>query len=493
MCLLLLALTGDIQHSNMCRYVVIPLLSVLSALYLLAPDPHRSWMQSLLYGYIGRWDLAKEAAEQSIIKEQMMMAEIRSGEGYDPTMEEAVYSVMGVDYSMSSFLDRLAQCQMELGEVDEAISTLRDRVVPQYILEVGEDDLDVAHTYIKAAYLSMERGRYEQALEMFEESQAVLLRSGGPKDDREARRRELTQNQEAIARAQELMQIATDQEDFVQAYVDMATRWNFVSGRAFPTDDESPASESTSTDNNVCPNMAMLKRRHRPSPVIVLSFFGFFYWKIIRFVWGKPSRLRNLAASVFALLVSVCLVMYWNWERADGLTDRLNFEADMRKMVGQDEKALQLYDTARCSILADPHEEVFLVHPDIVLETFMGPAYIFGARGQLEALEMLVTDIADLLSKDSGQLEPSFDLYNFYLYLSSEFETIDEAKSKYYFNLAEKEGREYARLVTAEVEEHIQQLLERGSKQMNETEKLLKEAEEQEEEDSGPEISVGYI
>ena len=97
-------------------------------------------MQSLVYGYIGRWDLAKEAAKQSIIKEQMMMTEIRSGEGYDPTMEEAVYSVMGVDYSMSSFLDRLAQCQMELGEVDEAISTLRDRVVPQYILEVGEDD-----------------------------------------------------------------------------------------------------------------------------------------------------------------------------------------------------------------------------------------------------------------------------------------------------------------------------------------------------------------
>ena len=72
--------------------------------------------------------------------------------------------------------------------------------------------------------------------------------------------------------------------------------------------------------------------------------------------------------------------MYWNWERADGLTDRLNFEADVRKMAGQDEKALLKYDAARCSILADPHEEALLVHPDIVLETFIGPAYIYGAR-----------------------------------------------------------------------------------------------------------------
>lgn len=476
----------------MCRYIVIPLLSVLSVLYVLAPDPHRSWVHSLMYGYVGRWDLAKEAAERSITKEQIMMEEIRSGEDYDPSMEEAVYSVMGVDYSMSSFLDRLAQCQMELGEIDEAISTLRDRVVPQYIREVGEDDLDVANTYVKAAYLSQERGRYGQALEMFEEAQAVLLRSGGPKDDREARRREMTQNQAAIATVQELMQIAVDQEDFVQAYLGMASRWNFVSGQAIASDG-ALESESTST-NNVCPNIAMLKRRHRPSPVIVLSFFGSLFWKIFRFVWAKPkSRFRVALASILAVLVSVWVGMYWNWERADGLTDRLNFEADIRKMAGQDQKALLKYDFARCSILADPHEEALLVHPDIVLETFMGPAYIYGARGQLEALEMLVTDIADLLAKDSGQLEPSFDLYNFFLFLSSEFETIDEAKSKHYFNLAEKEGRAYARLVTAEVEDHIQQLLERSSKPLNETEKLLKEAEEQEEENSGPEISVGYI
>ena len=476
----------------MCRYIVIPLLSVLSVLYVLAPDPHRSWVHSLMYGYVGRWDLAKEAAERSITKEQIMMEEIRSGEDYDPSMEEAVYSVMGVDYSMSSFLDRLAQCQMELGEIDEAISTLRDRVVPQYIREVGEDDLDVANTYVKAAYLSQERGRYGQALEMFEEAQAVLLRSGGPKDDREARRREMTQNQAAIATVQELMQIAVDQEDFVQAFLGMASRWNFVSGQAIASDG-ALESESTST-NNVCPNIAMLKRRHRPSPVIVLSFFGSLFWKIFRFVWAKPkSRFRVALASILAVLVCVWVGMYWNWERADGLTDRLNFEADVRKMAGQDQKALLKYDSARCSILADPHEEALLVHPDIVLETFMGPAYIYGARGQLEALEMLVRDIADLLAKDSGQLEPSFDLYNFFLFLSSEFETIDEAKSKHYFNLAEKEGRAYARLVTAEVEDHIQQLLERSSKPLNETEKLLKEAEEQEEEKSGPEISVGYI
>lgn len=450
-------------------------------------------MHSLMYGYVGRWDLAKEAAEQSIIKEQSRMEAIlvRSGEEYDPSMEEAAYSVMGVDYSMSSFLDRLAQCQMELGEIDEAISTLRDRVVPQYIREVGEDDMDVANTFVKAAYLSQERGQYGQTLEMLEEAQAVLLRSGGPKDDREARRREMTQNQEAIARVQELMQIAMDQEDFVQAYVDMASRWNFASGQTIASDGPLE-SESTST-SNVCPNVAMLKRRHRPSPVIVLSFFGSLFWKIIRFVRTKPSRFRGALALILAALVSVWVGMYWNWERADGLTDRLNFEADVRKMAGQDEKALLKYDAARCSILADPHEEALLVHPDIVLETFMGPAYIYGARGQLEALEMLVMDIADLLAKDSGQLEPSFDLYNFYLFLSSEFETIDEIKSKHYSNLAEKEGRAYARLVTAEVEEHIQQLLERGSKPLNETEKLLKEAEEQEEEDSGPEISVGYI
>ena len=456
-------------------------------------------MHSLMYGYVGRWDLAKEAAEQSIIKEQMMMEEIRSEEGYDPSMEEAVYSVMGVDYSMSSFLDRLARCQMELGEIDEAISTLRDRVVPQYIREVGENDMDVAITFVKAAYLSQERGQYGQALGMFEEAQAVLRRSGngGPNDDREARRREMALNQAAIVRVQELMQIALEQEDFVQAYVDMASRWNFVSGQAIASD-TSPESESESESestftNNVCPNIAMLKRRHRPSPVIVLSFFGSLFWKITRFVWAKPSRFRGALASILAVLVSVWVGMYWNWERADGLTDRLNFEADVRKMAGQDHKALVKYDAARCSILADPHEEALLVHPDIVLETFMGPAYIYGARGQLEALEMLVTDIADLLAKDSGQLEPSFDLYNFYLFLSSEFETIDEAKSKHYFNLAEKEGRAYTRLVTAEVEEHIQQLLERGSKPLNETEKLLKDAEEQEEEDSGPEISVGYI
>uniref|UniRef100_A0A7S0FPL7 Uncharacterized protein n=1 Tax=Minutocellus polymorphus TaxID=265543 RepID=A0A7S0FPL7_9STRA len=106
---------------------------------------------------------------------------------------------------------------------------------------------------------------------------------------------------------------------------------------------------------------------------------------------------------------------------------------------------------------------------------------------------MLVKDIADLLAKDSGQLEPSFDLYNFYLYLSS-LEDIDEAKSKHYFNLAEKEGRAYTRMVTAEVEEHIQQFLDRDSnKPKNETEKTLKKPEKKEEEDNGPEIAVGYI
>ena len=453
-------------------------------------------MHSLLYGYIGRWDLAKEAAERSIAEHNVMMADIRREEGYDPSTEEAVYSVMGVDCSMSSFLERLAQCQAELGEVDEAILTLRDRAIPQHIREAGEEDLDVAYAFIKAAYLYRERGRYEGALGMLEEAQAVILRIGGPRDDREARRRELTQNQAEIARVQELMQISLDQEDFVQAYVNMAARWNFVSGQAIPPDesssDESAASAS-SPENSVCPNIDFLKRRHRPSPVIVLSFFGSLGWHIIRFVWAKPTRLRGTLGSVLAVLVSVWVIMYWNWERADGLTDRLNFEADVRKLAGQDDSALHKYDAARCSILADPNEEALLVHPGIVLETFLGPAYIFGARGQLEALEMLVKDIADLLAKDSGQLEPSYDLYNFYLYLSSQFESIDETKSKHYFNLAEKEGRAYSRLVTAEIEEHIQTLLDRGSRPMNETEKTPKETEEQEEEDSGPEISVGYI
>mmetsp|Transcript_16119 Transcript_16119/g.46263 ORF Transcript_16119/g.46263 Transcript_16119/m.46263 type:complete len:480 (+) Transcript_16119:180-1619(+) len=479
----------------MWRYIVLPLSSVLCVLYLFAPDPHRSWMHSLLCGYIGRWDLAKEAAEQSIVRHNIMMAEMRSGEGDDTSMEEAVYGVMGVDYSMSSFLDRLADCQVELGEIDEAIATLRDRVVAQYIREAGQDDLDVAYTFVKASYLYRERGQYEEALDMLEEAQAVFLSNGGSRDDRDARRRELTDNQAAITRVQELMQLASEQEEFLQAYVDMASRWNFVAGSAIPLDDDSSTDDSTasSSEANVCPNIANLKRRHGPSSVIVFAFVGALGWKIIRFVWAKPTRLRGSFGFVLAILLSLYAAMYWNWEGADGLTDRLNFEADVLKMAGRDQRALQKYDAARCSVLANPHEEALLVHPDIVLETFIGAAYIFGSRGQLEALEMLVKDIAGLLAKDSGQLEPSFDLYNFYLYLSS-LEDIDEAKSKHYFNLAEKEGRAYTRMVTAEVEEHIQQFLDRDSnKPKNETEKTLKKPEKKEEEDNGPEIAVGYI
>lgn len=116
----------------------------------------------------------------------------------------------------------------------------------------------------------------------------------------------MTQNQAAIGRVQELMQIALDQEDFVQAYVDMASRWNFSSGQAIASDGPLE-SESTST-NNVCPNIAMLKRRHRPSPVIVLSFFGSLFWKIIRFVRTKPSRLRG-ALALFWQSLSV-----YGWE-----------------------------------------------------------------------------------------------------------------------------------------------------------------------------------
>ena len=449
-------------------------------------------MHSLLYGYIGRWDLAKEAAEQSIVKHNLMMTEIRTGEGYDPSTEEAVYGVMGVDYSMSSFLERLADCHAKLGEIDDAIATLQDRVVPEYIREVGQDELDVGFTFVKASYLYRERGQYEEALDMLEEAQGVFLSNGGRKGDRDAKRRELTQIQEAIARVQELRQFALDQEEFEQAYVDMAERWNFVAGgKATPLDE---SSTDDVTASKFCPNITNLKRRHGPSSVIVFAFVFALGWKIIRFVWAKPTRLRGSFGFISAILLTLYATMYWNWERADGLTDRLNFEADVLKIAGREQRSLQKYDAARCSILASPHDEALLVHPDIVLETFIGAAYIFGAREQLEALDMLVQDISDLLAKDSGQLEPSFDLYNFYLYLSSQFETTDEAKSKHYFNLAEKEGRAYASLVTAEVEEQIQQLLDRGSnKPTNATEKTLKEAKEKEEEDSGPEISVGYI
>lgn len=466
-----------------CRSITVVLVAVLASSLGGLPPAFRSCCVSSALGFLGRWDLAKHETERAITALPQRNTEASAE---DRPLESSWRSYF--DPPETTLLMQLVEIHVAMEQFDEAIAVYLNEIVPQLVDALGENSFEVGVVYSFVATMYRAKGEYEMGLEYLARAQELYLANADVSVvvDRAERTALIQKNQEDVEEMNELLDIVREQEMYVSTYIDMARSWHFVHGirhDLVPDDNNCPDKNERIWDRYFSPTFSFLVL---PSTGLLLT------WLLLKFVWFKPTRIRCTVASVVGIPLLFVLLSYWGWLQ-ESYTGRLNFVASLYKDIGKDEKALELFDEARCSILSRPYEEVLLTQ-DVVLDTFMGPAYVYMNRRELDVVDNLVKDIDGLMAADSGLLGPSFKMFSFYLDIAETYKGLgEEAKAEHFYALVEKEGKALKRFISETAEEEIQKLLEpKSTKGANESSKVAIEAE-REEEESGPEITVGHI
>mmetsp|Transcript_34388 Transcript_34388/g.75286 ORF Transcript_34388/g.75286 Transcript_34388/m.75286 type:complete len:477 (+) Transcript_34388:270-1700(+) len=473
-----------------CQSITVVLVAVLASSLGGLPPAFRSSCVSSALGFLGRWDLAKHETERAIAALSQTNTDT-SAKGLASAEDLRLESFWGgyFDPTEKTLLLQLIEINVAMEQFDEAIAIYLNEIVPQLVHALGENSFEVGVVFSFVAAIYRAKGDYEMGLEYLARAQELYLANADASVlvvDRAERTALMQKNQEDVEEMNELLDIVQEQEVYVSTYIDMARSWHFVHGirhDVIPENNNCPGENERIWDRFYSPTFSFLVL---PSTGLLLA------WLLLKFVWIKPTRIRCTAALVVGIPLLFVILSYWGW-LLESYTGRLNFVASLYKGIGKDEKALELFDEARCSILARPYEEVLLTQ-DVVLDTFMGPAYVFMNRGEVDAVDNLVKDIHGLMAADSGLLDPSFKMFSFYLDIAETYMGLgDEAKAEHFYSLVEKEGKALKRFISETAEEEIQKLLEpKSTKGANESSKLATEAE-REEEESGPEITVGHI
>ena len=466
-----------------CRYFAVVLVAAAYAFLASSlgglPVPLRHYFISSAFGFFGRWDRAKDETERAITTLSELNVEA-SAEG--SSIESSWQRYFPRSESELTLLIHLAEIHFEMEHFDEAIALYLNEIIPRLQNDLGETDIEVGAALSSVAKTYRSMGEYETGLEYLAKAQTVYLANTASSKDTAERVELMQANQEDAEEMNELIDIYREQALYVSTYIDMAFSWNFA--------------RRIRADDNNCPNpnQRVWDRFYRPTCIFIFvqPMTLILIWSLFKSVWAKPTRTRCVAASFVGISLLVALFCYWGWF-LDSYTGKLNSAAELYKALGKHEIALELFDEARCSILARPHEDVLFTQ-DTVLDTFIGPAYVYMDKGDIDVLGPLAEDIVKLIEADSGVLDPNFKILGFYFSIADKYRHLgEEAKSDHFYVLAEKASDSLSRFISEQAEEEIQKLLEpKPTKTVNESSKVALDAE-REEQESGPEITVGHI
>lgn len=441
------------------------------------PPSHLHYYFSYVPSVVERWDLALDViarAKSSLDQER----QVHRSEMADD--EEARFAL---EQTETIILYRLGDLHFAAEEYDEAIAVYLDELVPRLKRGSGSSSTEPStDSYLEVGLLLGDvaeiyrmKGDYKMGLKLLAEAQNSFFKSEAASSEKSML---LEQNAEKVVEMKELIDFVREQKEYLGNYIMMARRWNFR-GRKF---------EENSGDG--CLDFAdhskkRRKRFYNPPTISFLFTVAFILFCSAKFTWSNPTRNRFILSAAIGALLLVLVLSYWEWVEGP-FVERLNVLGTIQESLGQGERALATFDEARCAILTSPQEEA-LIASDIVLETFMGPSYIYAARGEFNVMDRLADDIANLL-KTHAFLEPSWKVLNYYLNLASRYEDGGfRDKSKHYDLMAKKEAKELSLSISIATEEELKKLLNPTSNLHNvsDTERIGKETNSQ------PEIKIG--
>jgi len=323
-----------------------------------------------------------------------------------------------------TILTQIGDLHQYLEEYDEALSVYEDELLPRILKFERSQDLGQAYSDLANIYRS--KGEYKKGLELLEEAQMVYREIGANMETY------LERNTEAINEMREIIDISEKQDRYITKVFETAQRWQFTT-RLY----------NLNASDERCPAKARIRRKDRfyrpPEYLSILSIMTAISL-LVKFTLGKPSRLRVAIAGVVSGLLLFISGVALSWSGYSYL-DKLNVAAEWNLLLGKHERALEVFDEARCAILTNPYEES-VITTACALDTFAGAIFVYMDLGvEYHTIDRLAADIDNLIEANSvlGPSVSTLTLYwNLHQYYSKRG---DVMKSKKYSRLVEIETK----------------------------------------------------
>jgi tetratricopeptide (TPR) repeat protein len=379
---------------------------------------------NFFYGWIGRWDWNMERCQASKLH---MRPTIDSSSA----LEQQTYN---------SVLARIAFLHTMMRDYDQALDVYEHEMIPRFQKDEGDTDtsLDMGLVLGHVSDIYRIKAHYRKGLDKLTEARTKLL-SGGSSVTKTLL---LTDNGERFKDMQYLLDAVKEQDGYTAALVGAAKRYNFY-GRS---------QNAAAAD---CPPRAT-KRFQIPPDIVFYVSIGLIVYGAFVFIKRQPREQRikrgTIAGAVVIPLLYLITLVWGMTQRSS--VEQLNALASIFALVGKHDTALQLYDEARCDILANPLEESILTG-DAGIETFTGPILVYIKLQSDDLVDALAETIHELVELNS-LLGTNILVASYYLSLSIAYS--DRGAQELADTYAGLAQREMDRLVQR-TEEEINSLL----------------------------------
>jgi tetratricopeptide (TPR) repeat protein len=251
----------------------------------------------------------------------------------------------------------------------------------------------LSEALIDVAEIYKSKAQYQKGLDTLREARMHILSnediSTSLKEDM------LTDNNNYLKNMQYLLDAVKEQEGYTAALVKAAKRYHFYD-RSHNGGGGIGIGGIGISAASACPQKAT-KRLYIPPDIVFCVSIGLFVYGTFVFIkrQAPEKRIRRgimAGAVVLPLLYAITLV--WGMTHRSSV-EQLNAMASLCAIVGSHDTALELYDEARCHILANPLEESILIG-DAGIETFTGPSFIY--------IKLQLDDMVDALAETIHEL-----------------------------------------------------------------------------------------
>jgi len=377
--------------------------------YLAAKTEDGRFLSVFLFECIGRWDLAMEQC-QSMANQHQSSTSLE---------EEKAYTLL---------LARIGMLHTKMNEYDEALQIYENQLIPR----LKEEDSDSYEDSLELLVLNemvtlyKTKGEYQKGLDCLKKARRLLV-SG---HSNILTTLYLYDNSERTKDMEYLVDTLKDQEGYILALMAAARRYHF-STRSYDAD-------VTATID--CPRKDKKHRFPEVPDIVLYASIGLVLWYSIRVFWSTPRQhlgKRGIVVCACAIPVFIFVWTGFMWNNSSEL-ERLTFAAATMFRIGEYERALQLFDGARCEILANPYEE-FVLTRETGFEVFTGALWVYNDL-QLNALVDELSETIDELIEANVVLGASVHVASYYSLLSNVYYNRDEhQEAKRYEAMAQSE------------------------------------------------------
>jgi hypothetical protein len=376
---------------------------------------------NFFYGWIGRWDWNMERCQSLKLKQkqQQLLSDHHDTDTDTDTDDVDYYSSSSLLLSLSSILimeqkqmynsilTRIAFLHTMMREYDQALDVYEQELIPRLQKQIDDDNDDSSassSTSLDIMGLVLEqvsdiyriKAEYKKGLETVTEARTKLLSSQNRHGSTSVTKTLLlADNSHRFKDMQYLLDAVKEQEGYTAALVKAAKRYHFYD-RSHNGGGGIGIGGIGISAASACPQKAT-KRLYIPPDIVFCVSIGLFVYGTFVFIkrQAPEKRIRRgimAGAVVLPLLYAITLV--WGMTHRSSV-EQLNAMASLCAIVGKHDTALELYDEARCHILANPLEESILIG-DAGIETFTGPSFIY--------IKLQLDDMVDALAETIHEL-----------------------------------------------------------------------------------------